>query len=421
MWGSRKPKLLMKGTLADRPWAATLNAIAVASHSGQLTLKSDGKVYQIAFANGVVVGATSPCPADTVQRIGLTNLGLPAASIAAAVRILGRGDDVDKFTEAAGLVNNAAVDFKQRVLVQRVARTFTCERGDFVLEDRITIPVLQRVVVDVRAAIYQGMRMHLPEVRLASDLRQLGSRFILYPEAAPHLEKFDLGAEAELILSELRGVTSVAELEALHRELDPRLVLAVLGALATCNVILPIEARVPTAQDISLQRAPTPRSPTISRVPTPRQPTTSSSVPVVVRQEAPTNKYPQLATGSRPRISRTTTAEFDGDQTVARPEAMSVAQVKQLIASRVAMLEGGVDFFSFLGIPYGAPPEHVRAAYLEIARYLRPERLAELRIRDERDEARTVFAQALIAMTTLTDERRRADYMAAVHGRGARA
>jgi hypothetical protein len=412
MWGSRKPKLLMKGTLADRPWAATLNSIAVAGHSGQLTLKSDGKIYQVAFANGVVVGATSPCPADTVQRIGLTNLGLPAASIAAAVRILGRGDDVDKFTEAAGLVNNAAVDFKQRVLIQRVARTFTCERGEFVLEDKVTIPVLQRVVVDVRAAIYHGMRMHVPEIKLVAELRQLGASFILYPEAAPHLEKFDLGAEAEVILSELRGVTSVPELEALHRDLDPRLVLAVLTALATCNVIMPIEARVRTAQDISIQRAPTPRSPTISRVPTPRQPTTSTSVPVDVRHEAPTNKYP-LAAGSQPRISRTQTADFDSDRTM----TITASQIRQLIASRVAMLECGVDFFSFLGIPFGAPAEHVRAAYLELARYLRPERLAELRIGDERNEARTVFAQALIAMTTLTDERRRAEYMAAVHGR----
>src|SRR5690349_18334274 len=140
MWGSRKPKVLMKGSLADRPWAQTLSAISVAGHHGQLTLKSDGKVYQIAFANGLVVGATSPAPADTVQRIGLTNYALPVASVAAAVRIMGRGDDVDKFTDAVGLTGTAAVEFKRRVLVQRVARSFSCERGEYVLEDKVTIP-----------------------------------------------------------------------------------------------------------------------------------------------------------------------------------------------------------------------------------------------------------------------------------------
>src|SRR5688500_11708787 len=99
MFGSRKPTVLMKGTLADRPWAATLASISSSSHSGQLTLKSDGKVYQIAFANGAIVGAVSPAAADTVQRIALVNHLVPPASVAAAVRIMGRGDNVDKFAE----------------------------------------------------------------------------------------------------------------------------------------------------------------------------------------------------------------------------------------------------------------------------------------------------------------------------------
>lgn len=412
MWGSRRPKVLMKGSLADRPWAQTLSAISVAGHHGQLTLKSDGKVYQIAFANGLVIGATSPSPADTVQRIGLTNYALPVASVAAAVRIMGRGDDVDKFTDAVGLTGTAAVEFKRRVLVQRVARSFSCERGEYVLEDKVTIPVLNRVVMDVRAAIYQGMRLHVDELQLAADLRQLGSRFILYPEAAPHLETFDFGSDADTILAELRGGTSIPDLEALHRELDPRLVVSVLCSLATCNVITPIEARVPTAQNISLDRAPTPREPTVTRVPTPRQPTSSSSRAVVVRQTPPAPPRPQqFGAGSLPGIPRTQTGQFEAQATVMRPPQLTVQQIKQLIASRITMLEIGVDLFTFLGVPVGASPEHVREAYLELARYLRPEKLAELKIRDDRDEARTVYAQAVIAMTTLTDATRRAQYL----------
>jgi len=411
MWPSRK-SVLMKGTLADRPWAATLAAMSASGHTGQLTLKSDGKVYQIAFANGAIVGAASPAPADTVQRIALASRLLPPSSVAVAVRIMGRADNVEKFTEASGLVGDAAVQFKQRVLVQRTARTFAAERGEYVADKRITIPMLARVEVDVRAAIYHGMRMNLSEQRLASDLRQLGSSFILFPEAAQHLARFDFDADAEPILAALRGGTSVPELEALHRDLDPRLIHAVLGALGICKVISPIESRTMAAQNISIARTPTPREPTISRVPTPRQPTTSSSVPVIVRHEAPRSRHPHLADGSRPGVTRATTAaEFDGQPTVMRSAALTVQQIKQLVASRVSMLEGGVDFFTFLGIPFGAPAGHVREAFLELARYLRPDRLAEHGIHDDRNEARTVYAQAVIAMTTLTDDERRADYI----------
>ena len=53
-----------------------------------------------------------------------------------------------------------------------------------------------------------------------------------------------------------------------------------------------------------------------------------------------------------------------------------------------------------------------RAAYLELSRYLRPDRLAQFGIHDRQHEARTVFAQAVVAMTVLTDERRRTEYVA---------
>ena len=369
----------MKGNLTDRPWAATLDSISNSNRSGQLTVKSDGKVYQVAFANGQVVGAVSPVPCDSVQRIALTNHLMPPASVAAAVRIMGRNDDVDKFTESAGLTGEAASRFKRRVLVQRTARTFALERGEYVLEDRITIPVLKQAEIDVRAAIFYGMRMNVSDLRLSTELRQLGSWFILYPEQASHLEKFDFDVEAGPIITALRGGTCVAELDALHRELDPRLVLAVVTSLATCNVIAPIESRVPQP------RAPEPKP---------------------VQQQ-----MPYLAKGSRSNISRPSTAGFEGDKTVMLPPKMSQKQIRQLITSRLAMLEGGTDLFTFLGVPFGATPQQVRAAYLEIARYLRPERLAEQGIHDDRDEARTVFAQAVIAMTTLTNDQRRASYI----------
>ena len=306
MWGSRKPKILVKGSLTERPWAATLAKISSSGHTGQLTLKGDGKDYQLAFANGQLVGAASPAPSDSVQRIALASHVVPPANVAGATRIVGRSDDIAKFADAAGLVGEDAAQFKRRVIVQRAARTFEAERGDYVVSDRITIPVVADVEIDVRAAIYRGMRTNLSELRLTSELRTLGARFMLYPEAVEHVAHFDFDPEAELILDALRSGTSAAEIEARFRALDPRMIFAVLGALAACRVTTPIEERTPMAQDISIARAPTPREPTISRVPTPREPTTSSPTPVSLRQDPPT--APRTAAGSHPRIDHAHTS-----------------------------------------------------------------------------------------------------------------
>jgi len=289
-----------------------------------------------------------------------------------------------------------------------VARTFAAERGDYVVTDRITIPVVTGVEIDVRAAIFRGMRTSLSELRLTADLRTLGARFILYPEAVELVAQFDFDPEAELILDALRSGTSAAELEARFRALDPRMILAVLGALAACRVTTPIDERTPMAQDISIARAPTPREPTVSRVPTPRQPTTSSFTPVSLRQDPPTAR--RTAAGSHPPIVR----ELDNALTSVHSSGLSREQIEQLLASRVALLEAGADLFTFLGLPFDASVSHVRAAYVELTRYLRPDRLAQLGIVDRQHEARTVFAQAVFAMNVLTDEARRADYVASL-------
>ncbi|MEO7094616.1 MAG: DnaJ domain-containing protein, partial [Polyangiales bacterium] len=97
--------------------------------------------------------------------------------------------------------------------------------------------------------------------------------------------------------------------------------------------------------------------------------------------------------------------------TTQRPSPLSFAQVKRLISSRAALLGTGCDHFEFLGIPFDASVSEVRAAYVEMARYLRPERLKELGFVDERHDARSVFAQVVIAYTVLTDGTRRAEYM----------
>ena len=398
-------------------------AIGLQGRSGQLTLRGDGKVYRIAFSNGIVVGATSPVPADSVARIAIAQHLVNAQQAQAIAKALGRtkSEDVDRFAEATGLPPDKVRLLKRHVIIQRAARTFAVEAGEYRVDDRITIPVLLGVEVDVRTPIYFGVRQNLSQDRLSADLRKLGTRFMLRPDAAAQLSKFDLTDVEQPVIEALRDGTSIPELEAAHRELDPRMLLSVLCALGACDAIVPAEltSRVPTPQHASLARTPTPREPTLTRVPTPRQPTLTC-VPMLIREDPEVEQLavPRVITRA-PTVPRALTYHraftdpfLEAQATAQRPSPLSFAQVKRLITSRAALLGTGVDHFEFLGIPFGAPIPEVRAAYLELARYLRPERLKELGFVDEHHDARSVFAQVVIAHTVLTDPVRRADYMA---------
>ena len=58
---------LTRGTVADRPWGRTLAALGLRGLTGQLALTADGKTYEIAFAGGAVVAASSPIPTSPAK------------------------------------------------------------------------------------------------------------------------------------------------------------------------------------------------------------------------------------------------------------------------------------------------------------------------------------------------------------------
>jgi len=100
--------------------------------------------------------------------------------------------------------------------------------------------------------------------------------------------------------------------------------------------------------------------------------------------------------------------------TAVRPNALAAHEVTTLIEERTAMLDRGADHFTLLGLEIGAPAEAVHAAYVELARNLRPARLDELGISDESFAAQRLLAQVGIAFTVLTDRILRPEYMASL-------
>jgi hypothetical protein len=234
---------VVRGSVGDRPWGVVLGKLGLEAFSGQLSIRGDaGKTYQIAFVRGVIVGATSPLTADSVARVALTRHLITTTHVAEIQKRIAEAPDQDEVEIVRDLVNLEPVHvhrLRHRLIAQRAARTFAIERGDYTLDERITIRQTD-ARLDIRNVIYLGVRMNLSEDRLGAELRQLGARFMLERSAIADLARFGFTDAEKPVLEALRTGASLPELEARHRDIDPRTMQAIVYALAACGAAQPV-------------------------------------------------------------------------------------------------------------------------------------------------------------------------------------
>ncbi|MGN6107146.1 MAG: J domain-containing protein [Kofleriaceae bacterium] len=369
---------LARGAVADRPWGRTLGALGLRGLTGQLTLTADGRQYQIAFASGAVVGAASPLASDAAVRVALTGGLVSSTQVADLARRAAAAphrDEIELISELVRIPPDQALRLRRRVVAQRAARTFSVERGEFVIDDQVTIPVVAGSELDIRAVVYLGAHQNLSEARLAGELAGFGAWFRLQPSAYEDLSQFGFTASERPVLEKLRDGAVLDELDATG--VEPRTIRVMLYALVCCNAC---------------------------ELGGPGRSAAAGKVVEVAPPRAPSS--PPVAPARAPAARAT------------RTEGTGAAAVNQLISQRLRVLDQQADHYALLGVAHDASAAELRRAYFALARQLHPDRLAALGIPDEHRDAQRLFAQVNTAFAVLSDPQRRADYTAVLRRGG---
>ena len=339
------------GTVLDRPWGLTLGQVGLRKLSAQVTVRSDdGKTYTIAFADGRVIAAASPLPNDSVTRVALTSHFVSPTQVGEITKRL-QGDwdrdEVEVVAEIGKLTPEHVGTLRRRLNLQRAARTFAVDRGQFEIEDQITMTVRGEVSIPLGAVIFHGVRMNLSEQRLIEDMRELGSSYLLKNTATPEdIGAYEFEGDIRSVIESLRKGTTLAELElASHRDIEPRTLHAMVYALVAGG-----HCDATGGQVVNRNAPPAPRTSTGPLVM--QRTTIKTDQPLVARAKttAPPINVPRTPTP--PTVSRTITPL--GDTTVRRattPPAESRAPSQPKI-TRVVTNQGT---FSDARPPANAP------------------------------------------------------------------
>ena len=403
---------LARGRVSDRPWGKTLGTLALRGLTGQLNLLADGRAYSIAFHQGVIVGAASPLPNDNAVRIAMTGGLVSSTQVNDLMRRItgqpGR-DEIEVIAELTRLPADQAQRLRRRVVAQRAARTFAIENGEFVVEDRITVPVVPGSELDIRSIVYLGARSNLSDQRLEAELATMGTFFKLRPDAQDDLPYFGFGPGELVVVERLRRGGFFSDLNAAAPEVDGHTQRAIVYSLIACNACDAQQASLPAAGDgidaptISRSRTgdrpmPPMRNVTPTASPTRQPAATQPPAESGVRLREPTGgpPMPSLANAKKPAPTR------------AKRSSVETRETELLIKQK--LLDARGDHFQVLGVTMTATAEQIRTAYFNLARKLHPDRLASLGITDDNRDAQRLFAQINTAFAVLNDGKQRDEY-----------
>src|SRR5579883_3490429 len=226
---------LARGTVGDRAWGCTLASFARGGVTGELSVGTADKQMRIVLREGAIAAASSPLALDAAARIGMTlNIvtSTQVADLARRVAAAPDRDEVEVIAEALRLAPELALRLRRRVIALRAARTFALEGQTYVLDGRITLPVINGAAVDTRTVIFLGARTHMTTDQLERDINHLGATVAFSPELVADLPQFGFG-DADAVVADLHANRPLAALVAGRTEGERRIIHAVVYSLVT--------------------------------------------------------------------------------------------------------------------------------------------------------------------------------------------
>jgi hypothetical protein len=393
--------IVASGQLADHSAPRVVAALAARGFTGELTVGSEGRAFRIAWADGAIVGAKSPHPADSAAKIALTLGVLSSTQAGEVARIVSSNpgvDELDVIAQAARLPSDILERLARRVAAARSARAMSMESGTYSVSDEA--PFWGNVApVDARWVLYSGIRQHFTIDRTERELGSWASAVRLRSQC--DLDGFGFGEAEGPVIERLHA--GELPLSSMSAALDQQVAQAVVLAL-----LLVGEAEVTRA----------PARPVVTPAPVspPSVPQVPDPVPLIgiAPMRSPNPKASRSTRATTPVISSTKAPMRSlHSATVPRPE-----RVQALIAERLAVLDAGGDHFTLLGVSETSGPNEIRTKYFDLARHLHPDRLKAAEIADHKKDGQRLFARINEAFSVLTEPAKRTRYMAAVRAGG---
>ena len=425
--------VVARGHVRDRPFARTIYTIAARQFTGDLVMVQGGRSYKVTWQDGAVAAAESSSPADSFGRIALTDGHVTSTQLGDVLRVAQANpqrSELAVLAEVARLSPQQVHTIKRRAFAHCAVRVFALPEATFVLDSEPTLlRDDQLALLGVRWLIYQGLRTHYSEERLAAELENaLDATFRLLPQAEALVPEYGLGADAMGCMTELGGrAMTLDELSAAFPRMTRKALLALVYALLATDAL---GATKPAQQTIAAR----PGSSDSSSAPVVRQDradTAPSVAPSFTPERADTQPDNPQSTPRPSRVRRLTSepvpeplpgedgsrkvtvrsrTSADGDSRRARTvDPRRAEQIRTLMTSKLVQIDEGADHFQVLGVSRGAPVQAVRNAFYELAKRLHPDRLRVFGIADS-GAAQRLFASINQAFTVLSNPAKRAEY-----------
>jgi tetratricopeptide (TPR) repeat protein len=450
------------GSLGEIPLGNLIGKLATSGYTGMLRLEQDTRRYTAWFRSGSIIAAESAAPEDTLGRVALDGGLVDPSAVGESLRRMAQDrskSQLDVLLEMGALNPERASKAIRMTLTRRSLRMFALPHATFALEAGAHPPDGQASEpLEPRWVVYRGVRQHYREERLERELGSLtGSamRITIDPGAAQH--SFGFADDELVVLAYLaKGYWELEDLATACLTLPREAVMAVVYALRAFDALdvqsamtvprlrkrareatqelsasslraahaeFPLEPAVRARTGVThVGPAPAPAPPARTpngtgfnrsttgpvRAPTgPLQDPNRQTGPQAqgrptgsFRAESPTNPS---GTGPLPKVGRGT---LEG--------AGATGALKEQIIRKLGQVEAHSDYFTILNVPRDAGSAAVKSAYFQLAKMYHPDRLSLVKLEQLRPQVEKIFARLSEAYAVLGDDKKRAEYAAAI-------